>query len=283
MPDIPANSTTPAILEGGPAFGTYSGVIETAGDHDWIKVTLNASTNYRFYLHFQETGDFILGDSTLQLRDAAGNPMPSGFADDGGVFLNSVLSFTPSVSGTYFIDVGVDGDNAAGAYSLFVATAFGTTNAPLSQANDNHVGAAGERILGGIGSDYIDLVDARDALGEQGNDIILGNANVNFIAGGLGDDTISGGGGADFLFGDFGNDVIFGGSDEDTIRAGAGNDIVDGDTGADHIFGGLGNDYLTGGTDATDRFYFVALADSTKGAQRDVIRDFINTSDEAHN
>ena len=52
MPDIPANTSTKAVLEGpsllGAVFGTFSGQLETPGDHDWIKVELESGHTYEF-------------------------------------------------------------------------------------------------------------------------------------------------------------------------------------------------------------------------------------------
>ena len=110
-------------------------------------------------------------------------------------------------------------------------------------------------------------------LGEQGNDTITGNAANNHISGGLGDDTIVGGAGIDLLIGNAGNDVIFGGDDFDQPIGGGGSDILSGDGGNDFIDGGTGKDFLTGGAE-NDGFFFNALADSKKGAARDVITDF---------
>jgi methionine-rich copper-binding protein CopC len=56
-----------------------------------------------------------------------------------------------------------------------------------------------------------------NAIGGSGNDTITGNAVVNRLEGGLGNDRLSGGGGDDVLVGGSGNDVIYGGSGSDTV------------------------------------------------------------------
>jgi len=275
MADIPANATTKAELEGSAGAGAFSGALETPGDHDWIKVELDGGTTYRFYLSFLNTGSVTLGDSFLTLRDANGNEVLSD--DDGGVGFNSFLSYTPpgALTQTFFIDVSELGGDNMGTYSLVTEGFAGTTNAELSDGNDIFTGLANQVILGGKGADTITIGGGISAFGEQGNDILIGNASLNHISGGLGDDWIDGGGGTDALFGDAGNDVIFGGDGSDEIIAGgAGNDFLDGGAGAfDGIAGGLGKDYLTGGP-GSDGFVFLTLADSKKGANRDVIQDF---------
>jgi VCBS repeat-containing protein len=55
------------------------------------------------------------------------------------------------------------------------------------------------------------------------------------FVGTAGDDTLSGGNGADYISGLDGNDILYGGS---------GNDILDGGTGKDSLYGGAGNDTL---------------------------------------
>jgi Ca2+-binding RTX toxin-like protein len=199
--------------------------------------------------------------------------------DDGGVGLNSFLSFGPLVNNeTFFIDIGEKANNNTGSYSLLVVDALGTTKKELNTSNEVYTGLANERIIGGTGADTIDIGTGRDALGEQGNDIITGNAANNIISGGLGDDTLSGGDGADFLFGDAGNDVISGGNQSDNIHGSAGNDILNGNAGGDFFSGGLGKDFQTGGGEA-DLFIFSSRAESRRGAARDVITDFADGID----
>jgi Ca2+-binding RTX toxin-like protein len=275
MADILASIATTAVLEGfGAESGTFSGQLEKAGDHDWIKVELIEGETYSFYLSFLNTNSLTNGNSTLGLRNAAGGQFLG--ADDGGVGFNSLLVYPVPIGqgGVYFLDVGAKDNLNAGEYSLFSASGSGLANHVLSDGNDtDDTGVAGDRMLGGKGADYIDLNSAKDALGEQGNDIIIGNQDSNRIAGGLGDDTIDGGEGSDALFGDAGNDNIFGGEDFDTIFGGAGSDVIDGGSESDQIYGGAGKDLLTGGLD-NDTYNFTALTDSRKGALRDVILDF---------
>jgi Ca2+-binding RTX toxin-like protein len=259
--------------------GTFSGQLETPGDHDWIRVELDAGFTYEFYLCFLNTGSATLGDSTISLRNAAGIELDSN--DDGGVALNSFVSFPVIADGTYFIDIGESANNNTGSYSLFVSKSFSTTNKQLTSSNDDYTGLANERILGGAGADKIDIGAGVIALGEQGNDIITGSTSGDFISGGLGDDTIDGGNGFDDLFGDAGNDVIFGGTGGDDLRGGAGNDILGGGADDDFLWGGPGKDFLTGGADGEfgDNFVFNSRAESKKGAARDVIVDFAETID----
>jgi Ca2+-binding RTX toxin-like protein len=276
MPDIPANKMTKAKLENGSILGTFSGAIEKPGDHDWIRVELSPDP-HNIYLCFLDTGSLTSGDSYLRLYDADGNLVAEN--DDGGSAFNSFLQYTPATAGTYFIDVSEAGGTATGTYSLFKALPIGTTNAILGSGDDVYTGAANERILGGKGNDVISISAGRDALGEQGNDNVTGNDSTNFISGGLGDDYLNGLGQLDFLFGDAGNDHLFGGDGGDILRGGAGDDDLHGELFPDTLIGGRDKDALEGGT-SSDTFKFESIADSRKGATRDVILDFSQTEND---
>ena len=108
--------------------------------------------------------------------------------------------------------------------------------------------------------------------GHRGNDTITSGGGDDFVRGGPGDDVIDGGAGADQIFGHDGDDQIIGGNGNDYVRAGYGadhisggngNDYINGDWGPDTILGDAGNDELYGSTDrdimeggvGTDRLY----------------------------
>jgi Ca2+-binding RTX toxin-like protein len=103
--------------------------------------------------------------------------------------------------------------------------------------------------------------------GQAGNDVItLNEANGALPAaqlfGGSGNDTLTGGSGADMLFGQAGNDtllgkggadLLFGGGDNDTLTGGDGDDQVFGESGNDRMVWNSGDDTdLNEGGDGTD-------------------------------
>jgi Ca2+-binding RTX toxin-like protein len=284
MVDVAASTKTTATLEGfGAGLGSYSGELEFAGDHDWIKVELTSGQAYQFFLCFQNTGD-IYGDAFLTLRDADGQVVDA--IDNGGVGTNSLLPIAVSQTGTYYLDISESGDDETGSYTLVAMTS--DSGILLNSVEDIYTGGpANPRIVAGAGADTIDIGGAVDALGDQGNDILLGNAAVNKIFGALGEDFIDGRAGTDFLFGDAGNDTIDGGDDDDTMVGGPGNDTVFGGAGNDVILGGAGRDLLRGNGATlgssfdllSDTFVFNAVAESRRGAARDVIFDFASASE----
>ncbi|RBM04490.1 calcium-binding protein [Streptomyces sp. PT12] len=90
-------------------------------------------------------------------------------------------------------------------------------------------------VRGGDGNDELHAHTAELVLGEDGDDMLMGNG------------VLLGGDGDDHLMGQPIDEVFHGGPGNDTIDAWDGNDIVYGDSGDDHISGGEGDDLLVGG------------------------------------
>jgi Ca2+-binding RTX toxin-like protein len=112
--------------------------------------------------------------------------------------------------------------------------------------DDTLIGGAGSDTLrGGSGADVVSYWNRRDAIvadldGRKGDDGAEGErdtiaADVEGLAGGLGNDVLTGNAGAN---------RISGGSGSDRISGGAGNDTLSGEGGKDQIDGGTGDDYL---------------------------------------
>jgi Ca2+-binding RTX toxin-like protein len=89
----------------------------------------------------------------------------------------------------------------------------------------------------------------------------LSNTFTTEIYGGAGNDTITGGGGNDFLFGEGdndvitarqGNDVAVGGDGNDVMTGGQGRDVLIGGDGADQVEGDQGDDILVAGITTHD-------------------------------
>lgn len=115
-------------------------------------------------------------------------------------------------------------------------------------------GQAGDDVLGGgLFNDLLDGGDGADRLtGSEGGDTLEGGAGSDRLSGEEGYDTLRGGDGDDQLDGGGGSDAILGEAGADTLRGGAGDDLVDGGNGADTLEGGDGDDTVRGGTGNDD-------------------------------
>ncbi|HEX8644717.1 MAG TPA: M10 family metallopeptidase C-terminal domain-containing protein [Allosphingosinicella sp.] len=82
--------------------GSYEGAVNFETDTDNVSVTLEAGKTYLFSLRGH--GAEPLLDPFIQLLDPAGVPL--GTDDDGGTGINSMLTFTAVVPGTYKIVAG---------------------------------------------------------------------------------------------------------------------------------------------------------------------------------
>ncbi|RUR71925.1 proprotein convertase P [Variovorax guangxiensis] len=150
----------------------------------------------------------------------------------------------------------------------------GTGTVVSSQAGSN-ASATSSYVAGNDAGEIIDVASkgVRNAAGADGNDVLTGDANNNWLAGGLGSDTFNGGAGDDILLIDA-NDLqqnIHGGAGTDiaqvvgdrgvtlnmsqaeveVAQGGRGNDIfVAGGRSSVFMRGGDGNDVLIGGSAA---------------------------------
>ena len=98
---------------------------------------------------------------------------------------------------------------------------------------------------GTAGSDTINAGGV--VAGGPGDDHLTGSAAADDISGGSGRDTLTGGSGVDTITGGPDDDQIYGGNDRDFISGDSGNDRLDGQAGSNVIDGGIGNDTLIGG------------------------------------
>jgi len=95
--------------------GTVEASLEYSGDRDWYRIRLEEGQSYRFALNTVEA-DNALGDPLLRLYDARGTEL--AMDDDGGGALNSLLEYTATATGNYYIEARGFTDDASGAYSL---------------------------------------------------------------------------------------------------------------------------------------------------------------------
>lgn len=138
MPDTVAASTatTETLLPG----ASVEVTIDTLGDHDWYAVTLVAGTSYVFHT------TAIAGqnpDTFLNLRNASGTIVASD--DDGGDGTYSVIRFTATSSGTFYIDAGTYNDLSLGSYNLSTTAvpAAGSDLLPATTATTGTLAVSG--------------------------------------------------------------------------------------------------------------------------------------------
>jgi Ca2+-binding RTX toxin-like protein len=109
---IAGSSATSASLTLGTA---TNGLFDANGDHDWYAVTLTAGQSYVF--NTSATGGAGDPDTTLFLRNASGALL--AYNDDAaGTY--SQIRFTPTTTGTYYLDVAAWGNAEVGAYRVTV-------------------------------------------------------------------------------------------------------------------------------------------------------------------
>lgn len=121
-------STTYSMTEGDFFYGSL-----TAGDSDWIAVTLEAGTTYTFAVVGVGALDDSVDDTLLRGRDSSGAELTVD--DDGGPGRNSTATITASTTGTYYVDVSAYYATETGDYVLSMIEG--------SQANYNVMMGAG--------------------------------------------------------------------------------------------------------------------------------------------
>ena len=139
-----------------------------------------------------------------------------------------------------------------GTFSNGVLSSFGDAqNNALTVSRD----AAGRLLLNGGavavsgGTPTVANTSLIQVFAQGGNDTVtLNEANGALpranLFGGAGNDTITGGSGADLLFGQADNDALLGKGGNDLLFGGAGNDTLTGGDGDDQVFGEAGDDRL---------------------------------------
>ncbi|NCT12566.1 MAG: matrixin family metalloprotease [Rhodobacterales bacterium] len=121
MTRIPDDTTTTATLALGE---TFAGTLESAGDRDWVRVTLTQGETVELLLFGR--GDGALEDPFLRLYDAGGTLLE--FNDDFGAGYDSGLIFTPKATGIYYIEAAAYDDGGAGDYTISFAPGIAPTD-----------------------------------------------------------------------------------------------------------------------------------------------------------
>jgi Ca2+-binding RTX toxin-like protein len=211
------------------------------------------------------------GNDTINGGD--GNDTISGGVGNDAVDAgagNDVIKAGPGVD-TVDGGAGVDTlDLSAASGALFIDMAAGrVAGAGIGVQNFINI----ESLAFGDGNNTVTGGNGDDVFdGGAGDDTISGGAGDDELSGGLGLDALNGGSGDDVVDGGDGNDNLSGGSGDDNVSGGIGNDALSGGSGDDQLDGGAGDDMLTGGS-GSDVFVF------TPGFGRDTVTDFARQED----
>jgi serralysin len=125
---VPGGTASAATLTIG---STVDVTIETPSDHDWYQVTLTAGTTYT--IHTTTISGGGSPDSFLTLRDSSGAMLVDD--DDSGDGTFSLINFTATTTGTYFVDAGTfagSGQSSSGSYHLSIAAVLPTGTDPVA-------------------------------------------------------------------------------------------------------------------------------------------------------
>ena len=174
-------------------------------DHeDWIRIDLKAGVTYTFKVEGEATSygprmAQALKDPVLAFYDSKGVEIASNDDADLDTRNSEVMTFTPEVSGTYYLGVSYYDANPnrddGGAYVVSVEE--------LSEYN---------LIVGDMHTNKQDKLMGTD---EARPDHIFGETDDDSLYGGAGDDMLNGGAGNDLLMGGPGADELVGGEDPD--------------------------------------------------------------------
>ncbi|NVJ71484.1 MAG: M10 family metallopeptidase C-terminal domain-containing protein, partial [Alphaproteobacteria bacterium] len=146
MADIADDLSTTASVDQG---AEYNGEIETGGDEDWIAVSLTAGVTYAFSMQGDPSGSGTLIDPYIKgLYDADGVSLNKE-DDDSGQSRESLLVFTPTESGTYYIAAGSWGTET-GTYTLSYGLFSEVASTPLSEAYAEQFEISGNQPLDAI-------------------------------------------------------------------------------------------------------------------------------------
>lgn len=181
-----------------------------------------------------EVGNFMRGNAGVDiLTGNQGNDTLEGGSNDDQLY---------GGEGDDTLDGGAGNDVMQGGIGNDTYLVSAITEAPVENA--------------GAGTDTVESYVTQYTLGANLEILIMkstfssngtGNTLDNTLAAGVGNDTLSGLGGLDWLYGDAGNDSLDGGNDTDALWGGTGDDILVGGEGGDNLSGETGNDSLNGG------------------------------------
>jgi len=185
IPDEVAGSTatTVAIVVG----DIVNSQIEVSLDQDWYRITLQAGVTYEFRL--TSSGTSPLGDPYLELMDAAGAQVK--FNDDGAGNFNSLLRYTPTSTGTFYLNAHgwvnpATSQSSTGSYTLTTGVADPLPTWTIDQianylVNEESAGLGPRWQTSTITYNIEDLTTAEQALAERALQMWSAASSLNFV------------------------------------------------------------------------------------------------------
>lgn len=261
---------------------------DSDGDRSRPQVTGDAVGNFTVGWTRQESGafystadfrsfnaNFSATSNETPIGDGSSNRTLSGLVQTGqGTFrdvstVGEFLGYGVPIGATFANVIDLDGTSAADtlvAYDLnsttirttangtrrdYLRSAYAYIRSALGDGNDRFDGGGVTvpvTLDGGLGDDTLLGGGGRDAIaGGDGADSINAGAGDDYAIGNSGDDSILGGDGVDTLTGSAGRNRLYGGNGNDRLSGSGGRDFLYGEAGDDRLYGAAGNDYLDGG------------------------------------
>ena len=109
--------------------GSATGNLETTADHDWFRVTLTSGQTYTIWEQGSGSGNGTLADPHLRLHNPSGVEVASNDDFSG---LDLQITYTATVSGTFYLNAGEFQDNSTGTYRVSVS---GSNEPPVITSN----------------------------------------------------------------------------------------------------------------------------------------------------
>lgn len=213
---------------------------------------------------------------SIYLNDISNNDGESSEQDKVGAVANSIL-IAVGGSGADTITGGTGANVLYGAGGADYITGSAGNDTVYGDSGDDTIIIAAvsdgtDKYYGGAGTDWLDLTasngnytididttaddgessendlvytDIENIAGGDGNDVLTGSSSANVLRGGSGNDSLVGGSGDDILIGEAGNDTLVGGAGDDTIYESTTNAATS--SGSDVIQGGAGTDLVSYG------------------------------------
>jgi Ca2+-binding RTX toxin-like protein len=166
-----------------------------------------------------------------------------------GDSLNNTITLSRDAAGKILVNggaVAVQGGTPTVANTALIQV-FGQAGDDKIEVSEANGAMPAVRLFGGAGNDTLTGGSGADMLfGQSGNDTLLGKGGNDFLFGGANNDTLTGGDGDDQVFGEAGNDRMIWnpGDDTDLFEGGDGTDTAE-------VNGGNGDEFFTATANGT--------------------------------